>query len=322
VIVAGGMCWMLGWDQGAATIGIAAANSSLFAFLDDPRPVYKMLLVVSAGFAIPIAALYVFAVFPALDGPVALALAVAPLLFFISLYIATPKLGPPAFGFAIVWLTLVSFQPLQTGDFWSFTPTAVGSLLGTTIALVVTSLVRVISVETRVRGLLRAAWRDLAGNGGRYERLSRATWGSRMLDRIGLLLPRTAGTSGVLRDRAGRALDDLRIGVNMLDLRHAGSRPAGSAHGHRERADPDRSAFPATARTPARRPGADDPGIDRPRHRRVGRVRSRFPARAGPHCSDRAAPGLFPAWRSRRRRQRGRAMIADINLFGCSSMSH
>jgi uncharacterized membrane protein YccC len=140
VVVAGGLCWMLGWDQGSAAIGIAAATSSLFAFLDDPRPVHKLLLFVAAVFAIPTAALYVFAVFPALDGHIALVLAVAPLLFFVSLYLATPKLGLFALGFAIIWLTLVSFQPVQTGDFWSFTPTAVGSLLGTTIALVVTSL--------------------------------------------------------------------------------------------------------------------------------------------------------------------------------------
>jgi hypothetical protein len=43
-----------------------------------------------------------------------------------------------------------------------------------------------------------------------------------MMDRIGLLLPRLAGTSAVLRARAERALDDLRMGVNMLDLRDAG----------------------------------------------------------------------------------------------------
>ncbi|WP_280155862.1 FUSC family protein [Piscinibacter sp. XHJ-5] len=222
VIVAGGLCWMLGWDQGSAAIGIAAASSSLFAFLDDPRPVHKLLLVVSAVFAIPAAALYVFAVFPALHDHAALALAVAPLLFFISLYMATPKLGAHAFGFLIVWLTLVSFQPVQTVDFWSFTHLAVGSLMGTTIALVVTSLVRVIGAETRVRRLLHAAWRDLAAMADDTNGLSRAAWGSRMLDRIGLLLPRMAATSGVLRAQAGRALDDLRIGVNMLDLRHAG----------------------------------------------------------------------------------------------------
>jgi uncharacterized membrane protein YccC len=52
--------------------------------------------------------------------------------------------------------------------------------------------------------------------------ISRAAWGSRMLDRIGLLLPRLAGASGRMQARAERALDDLRMGANVLDLRNAG----------------------------------------------------------------------------------------------------
>jgi len=51
--------------------------------------------------------------------------------------------------------------------------------------------------------------------------LTRAVWGSRMLDRIGLMLPRLAGTSDALRAQAVRALDDLRMGVNIVDLRLA-----------------------------------------------------------------------------------------------------
>ncbi|WP_280155775.1 FUSC family protein [Piscinibacter sp. XHJ-5] len=222
VVVAGAICWTLGWDQGAAAVGLAASSSSIFAALDDPRPGQKVLLGAAVLGAIPIAAVYVFAVLPVLDGPVELALAVAPLFFVIALYLATPRLGLAALGVAIIWLTLVALQPMQTGDFWSFTTTAMAAVLGSTVALVVTSLVRVIGAETRVRRLLRAAWRDLAAMADDTNGLSRAAWGSRMLDRIGLLLPRMAATSGVLRAQAGRALDDLRIGVNMLDLRHAG----------------------------------------------------------------------------------------------------
>jgi uncharacterized membrane protein YccC len=219
--VAGTLCWALGWDQGGLSIGAAAMCSSLFAFLDDPRPVLKV-AVLAIALAVPAAALYVFAVFPALDGYLGLALALAPLLFMSTLYMATPKLGLPAFGFVLIALTLMSIQPVQTGDFMSFTGSSIGLLLGATIALVVTSLVRVIGVETSVRRLLRAAWRDLAALAEDTGRLSRTAWASRMLDRVGLLLPRLAGTSGVLRALAGRALGDLRLGVNMLDLRQAG----------------------------------------------------------------------------------------------------
>lgn len=221
VVLAGALCWVLGWDQGGATIGIAAVGSSLFAFLDDPRPLLRLMLSATV-LAVPVAALYVFAVLPALDGCVALALALAPFFFLSALFLATPKWSVPALGFVLISVTLMSVKPVQAGDFWSFTATAVGAVLGTSIALVVISLVRVISVETSVRRLMRAAWRDLAAIADDTRRLSRAAWGSRMMDRIGLLQSRMAGTSGVMRARAGRALDDLRMGVNMLDLRDAG----------------------------------------------------------------------------------------------------
>jgi uncharacterized membrane protein YccC len=220
VIVAGAVCWIVGWDQGAGAIGIAAAGSSLAAAFDDPRPLLRV-LIVTALLAIPVAGIYVFAVFPALDGPVALAVAVAPLFFFSALYLATPKLGVPALGFVLIALPLLSIQSVQTADFGSFTATAIGALMGCVIALIVASLMRVISAETSVRRLLRATWNDLAAMADGRRNITRAIWGSRMLDRIGLMLPRLAGTSDALRVNAVRALDDLRMGVNILDLRLA-----------------------------------------------------------------------------------------------------
>jgi uncharacterized membrane protein YccC len=219
--VAGALCWALGWDQGGPSIGLAAMCSSMFAYLDDPRPVLKV-TVLAIVLAAPAAALYVFAVFPALDGHVGLALALAPFFFMSALYMATPKLGLPAFGLVLNAISLMSIQPVQNGDFMSFTASSIGLVLGATIALVVTSLVRVISVETSVRRILRASWSDLAALAEDRGSLSRTAWTSRMMDRVGLLLPRLAGTSAVLRARAERALDDLRLGANMLDLRDAG----------------------------------------------------------------------------------------------------
>jgi len=221
VMLAGGLCWVLGWDQGAAGVGLSAVASSLFAFLDDPRPFQKVMLRVSF-LAVPVAALYVFAILPALDGPVALTLALAPLFFASSLYLAMPQWAVPAIGFILVTMTLMSVQPLQAGDFGSFVAIAVATISGVAIALVVTSLVRTIGAETSVRRLLRAAWRDLAAIGEGKRDLSRAGFASHMMDRMSLLQTRMPFTSGVMRTRAMRALDDMRLGVNMLDLRDAG----------------------------------------------------------------------------------------------------
>jgi uncharacterized membrane protein YccC len=222
VVVAGTLCWALGWDQGAPAVGLAAVCSSLFAFLDDPRPIMKV-MVGAIVLCVPVAALYVFAIFPALDGPLSLALALAPLLFASALGMTMPpKVSLPAFSFVLMVFTLMSIQPVQAGDFSTFTATAIALALGATIALVVTSLVRVISAETRVRRLLRAVWNDLAAMADETGEHSRAQWASRMIDRMSQLLPRVGGTSGLLRARAEHALDDLRMGVNLLDLRQAG----------------------------------------------------------------------------------------------------
>lgn len=219
VAATGALCWLLGWDQGGGAIAFAAACSSLSATLDDPRPALRAMLAASV-LAVPVGALYVFAILPALDGPFMLAAALAPLFFLIALLLATP-LRLPATFFALVTLSLASIQSVQSADFWSFTPTAVGVVLGTLVASMAMSLLRVIGAETSVRRLLRAAERDLATMAAAPGRLSRAAWSSRMVDRIALLLPRMARTSAAMQACAGHTLDDLRIGLNLLDLREA-----------------------------------------------------------------------------------------------------
>jgi uncharacterized membrane protein YccC len=221
VSVAGALCWALGWDQGASTIGLAAMSSSMFAFLDDPRPTLK-LYVLGIVLAVPASALYVFAIFPALDGYVGLALALVPFFFISALYMGTPKIGLIPFGMVLLSMTLMSIQSLQGGDFMSFTSSSIALVLGGSIGLIVTSMVRVISAESSVRRILRIAWRDLAALAEDRGSLSRTVWASRMIDRMGLLLARLGGTSGPLRAQAERALEDLRMGVNMIDLRDAG----------------------------------------------------------------------------------------------------
>ncbi|MDM0049956.1 FUSC family protein [Variovorax sp. J22R115] len=218
VLCAGALCWALGWDQGAITVGLAAVGSCLFAFLDDPRP-FLRLMMMATGLAVPVAALYVFAILPAVDGYLALAMVLAPLLFTSAFFLSIPKWTVPALGFTLVVVTLISVQPVQAGDFSSFIATAMGSLLGTTIALTVTSLVRVIAAATGVRRLMHAVWHDLADIADGQRSVTRAAWASRMMDRMGLLLPRMAAAQGPMRARAEHALDDLRLGVNMLDLR-------------------------------------------------------------------------------------------------------
>jgi uncharacterized membrane protein YccC len=217
VLLATSVAFMTGWSQGVAAAGIAATGSSVFAFLDDPRPMLRVLLL-DTFTAAPVAALYGFAILPAVDGYVALAMVLFPLFFVTAYFMATPR-WLQALSFALVSQTLIAVQVTQSADFTTFTNTTLASLMGATIASVVTSLIRVIGAETSSWRILRAGWRDLATLADEGQPVATTAWASRMLDRVGMLLPRLARLSGVERFRDADALGDLRLGVNVAELR-------------------------------------------------------------------------------------------------------
>ena len=178
--------------------------------------------------AVPVAALYVFAILPAIDGFGALALALTPLYFVTALYLATPTHWLRALGFALVGQTLISLQPAQRPDFIVFATIAIASVAGAVVALVVTSLVRVVGAETSARRILRAGWRDLASL-AEGRKSGRRALASRMLDRVGLLVPRLARATGDERLRLADALNELRLGVNVDDLQQVKTASLGAA---------------------------------------------------------------------------------------------
>ena len=230
VLVAGSIAVATEWSQGTIAVGIAATTSSVFAFIDDPRPMQRTFLVWSFV-SIPVAALYRYAILPVADGYVLLALSLLPLFFGTALYLTSPRYGLPALAFALVSHTLIAVQPAQSADFTTFTHVSIAGLVGTIIALVVTSLIRVIGAETSSWRILRAGWRDLAAlaNGAAGTTMTTAAWVGQMLDRVAMLVPRLARVAGVERFRDVDALGDMRLGVNVLEMRELARGPAASA---------------------------------------------------------------------------------------------
>ena len=221
VIVTGAVCWLTGWQQGAGAIGLTAANSAVFAFLDDPRPLQRLLPAWSAA-AVPAGGLYLFAILPAVDGLPMLCLALLPFFFGTALFLGTPKYTLHGLSFALISQSIIALQPAARADFGAFTTLAIGTVLGTMIAFVVTGLLRVISAEWSSRRLLGAGWRELAGLADGTIRQTTSAWASRMLDRVGLLLPRLARVAGDDPLRLGDALRDLQLGVGVTELREVG----------------------------------------------------------------------------------------------------
>ena len=90
-------------------------------------------------------------------------------------------------------------------------------VLGGVAALIVTRLMRVIGTQASARRLLRAIYRDLADLAAGRSHPTREQWVSRMMDRVALLLYRQPRFEPRPRHEFADALEDLRLGVNMIE---------------------------------------------------------------------------------------------------------
>ncbi len=206
------------WPQGAVAAGFVAVICSLFATMDDPSPTMST-LVIWIVISIPIAAVYQFGILPAIDGYPALAVCLAPALIPIGIAMAIPKYTLAGLALALGLSVQLALQPTYRADMAAFLNSATAVVIGGAVGVAVTQLIRAIGSETAARRLLRAGWRDLAAIADQTFQPTRADWASRMLDRVGLLLPRLGGARTDLGAQPADALLDLRTGINLVDLR-------------------------------------------------------------------------------------------------------
>jgi len=187
----------------------------------DPTPIQRRFLVWTLV-SIPIAAFYVYAVLPAIDGFGELALVMFPLISLTGIFMTVPQHALRALVCGMVITVLVGLQPVYRADFVAFSDLVVASVFGTVTALVVTMLVRVIQGEVIARRILRAGWADLAQLASGAKSQSTQQFAARMLDRIGLLVPRLAQAKPSEDLHVADALRDLHIGVNLTELIEVG----------------------------------------------------------------------------------------------------
>jgi uncharacterized membrane protein YccC len=213
----------LGWPEGGVAAMMTAVFCCFFAAQDDPAP-----QIARFGFftfaALPAAAVYLFAVLPAISGFPLLAFALAPSLLVLGLYIADPKTSGSAMPFLMTMVTALALQETeQQADLPSFLNANLAQLVGVFVSVMVTRMLRSMSTETSVRRLLRHTWRGLADIARSRSAPERNAFAALVVDRLALLSPKLAG-AGEHRDRLGDlALADLRVAMNLVTLQ--GSRP-------------------------------------------------------------------------------------------------
>jgi uncharacterized membrane protein YccC len=210
------------WPQGAIAVGLVAVICSLFATFDDPTPAMSTFAVGTVA-AIPLAGIYQFGILPAIDGYTWFVICLAPAFIPIGILMAIPRFTLIGLALAVGLSVNLAVQTSYRADLASFLNSATAFVIGSLVGLGVTQLMRVIGTDTASRRLLRSGWRDLANVAEGYAQPTLSEWASRMLDRLGLLMPRLGRAGRDPELQTADALLDLRTGINVIQLRDSAS---------------------------------------------------------------------------------------------------
>jgi uncharacterized membrane protein YccC len=152
-----------------------------------------------------------------------LVLAIAPFFLLAGAYMARPETVGQALAFVIGVAGTMSLQDTGTLDIPAFLNGMVAQLAGYIAAAVITALVRTVSGDWMARRMLRGARREMAqlARAGAAPPTQVNPMTARMVDRIGLLLPRLGQPSADSGPDALAALHELRVGLHIAQLRGA-----------------------------------------------------------------------------------------------------
>ena len=266
------------WSNGATAALMAAIFSCFFASQDNPVPGIMQFLTYTV-YSIPLSALYLLGIMPAIHSFEMLALSMLPTAFVIGVFIARPASAGKAMAVLFGFVGTMALHDTNTADLVSFIDTQVAQIMGVGLAAVIAAIFRTVSADWSARRIQAANWRDLAALAASPRTQARHGYAARMLDRIGLLQPRLALAK---RPDDVMAADALRTCAWPRHHRTAARAPP--AHGRTGAAPRARRTGALLPRSLvlARRPeDAGIPGADRPRAGRRG-GRARRPGRARP----------------------------------------
>jgi uncharacterized membrane protein YccC len=220
-VLAGCVFWILtGWPSGSVVPMFAAVMCCFFSTQDDPVPFINGFLKWTI-WSIPVSALYVLVLLPAVHSFESLVLVCAPVLLVMGVYIGRPSTFGQAMPFLFGFAGTLALIDTNNADMVGFANTMLAQTFGIWLAALTTRLFRTVGAGFTARRLLKAGWSELARIGRGDKVPSVAEFSSRMVDRIALLTPRLqlAGKQQALQ--AADALVDLRIGLNMTQLAEA-----------------------------------------------------------------------------------------------------
>jgi uncharacterized membrane protein YccC len=206
------------WPAGAGATVIVAVACSFFAAQDDPAPAIALMLR-NALIAIAGGAFYLFLILPRVETFPELILVLLPAALIIGVLVSRPATFGTGMVLGAFGATNLALNNGYSGNFAGYLNSAIALTFGVAAALVITKVIRSVGAAWSARRLLRAGWQDVAAAAGDPHPHDRAHLTGIMLDRLGLLMPRLAAVSPGADIAAADMLLDLRIGLNMIELR-------------------------------------------------------------------------------------------------------
>ncbi|MXN17926.1 FUSC family protein [Pseudooceanicola sp. GBMRC 2024] len=223
VIVMGLGCtfWIWsGWSYAAGAVQMASILCSVLATIDNAVPVMKkvlglMLLALALAFA------YQFAILPMLDGFLPVAAALGLVLIPCGVLLAVPATWLTGFQISVNLIYMLTLKDQLSTNFDAFANAGLASLGGLILAMLTMAAMRSIGAERGARRLLRAGWDAVIEAATGPRRADPERIAARMLDRLGLAVPRLAALPATSALHSSDILRDLRVGQEVLALRQA-----------------------------------------------------------------------------------------------------
>ena len=150
-----------GWPEGAACAQWAAIGCALFATVDDPAPQIMKFLRWTAA-AVLFDAVLLFAVLPMVHDFAGLIVVLSPPFLLFGLLMAKPSTAVGGLAVAVSGATLMGLAGSYNAEFAPFANSAAATVMGLTLAVVVTRIFRSVDAEWTASRLLRSVWRSLA----------------------------------------------------------------------------------------------------------------------------------------------------------------
>ncbi|WP_110948816.1 FUSC family protein [Pseudomonas bohemica] len=221
-VLAGCALWIAtGWEDGASVPMIAAVACSFFAALDTPIPSMKLFLryvLVS----VVVTLVYTSVLLPLAGSFEMVALLLAPALIALGLLMANPATAFIGMVLSTNIATLIALNNQYSGDFVATLNGSLATVCGLVLTMAMMSLLRARTPTWRGHRIMMSALEDLQNclslnvGDGQFSQ-ARMAFVQRMVDRLHMIIPRM-GTDEILK---GYLLAELRLGANVLDLRHS-----------------------------------------------------------------------------------------------------